>query len=852
VNPNEIGLLFERFVSEERQEPPDIDVDFEHERREEVIQYLYRKYGRDRAAIAATVISYRPRSAIREVGKVLGLTEDVTGALAGTVWGAWGDSIFDDHVRRAGLDPDEPRLRMTLQLAHELIGFPRHLSQHVGGFVLTRKLLIDTVPVGNGAMKDRTFCEWDKDDLHELELMKVDVLALGMLTAIKKSFDMLERDYGRTLTLASVPREDPAVYEMLCEADSLGVFQVESRAQMNMLPRLRPNKFYDLVVEVAIVRPGPIQGDMVHPYLRRRQGLEPIEFPEPAGGDRNELRRVLGKTLGVPLFQEQAMRIAIEAAGFTPDEANQLRRAMATFRHVGTIGTLHAKLVEGMVGRGYNREFAERCFKQIEGFGEYGFPESHAASFALLVYASSWIKLHHPEVFCAALLNSQPMGFYAPAQIVRDAREHQVEVRHPDINASLWNCTLEVRTPLPEGEGGARSAQPSGRVRGYDVESLTPHPPKPDGLGPSLSLRERCDLRHAVRLGFRSIDGFREEWATTLVEEREQGGPYRSIDDLRARARLPAAALDALASADAAQSLQLTRRRALWAAKGLPPAKPAPLFEYAGLREGDGAPPDALPVAPLSDEVIQDYQTLRLSLKAHPLSFLRDTYQALGAITAAETLKVRDGAPCAMAGVVLVRQMPGSAKGVVFMTLEDETGVVNTVVWPSVFEEHRPIAMGARLVLARGRIQRSDNVTHLVVDTLEDRSGDLATLSEAKFDPPFARSDEVTHPMPAKGGGGGLHPKPPSLSSPLRGGGPKGPRGPAAPCGAATPATSAFSPARGSSIDPLSAPPPRTPAAARPASARCTSGRTAARDRWRSNRGSARRTPETPQTEARG
>ena len=722
VNPTEVNLLFERFVSEERQEPPDIDVDFEHERREEVIQHIYERYGRDRAAIAATVISYRPRSAVREVGKVLGLTEDVTGALAGTVWGAWGDSIFEEHVRRAGLDPNEPRLRMTLQLAHELIGFPRHLSQHVGGFVLTRGLLIDTVPVGNGAMKDRTFCEWDKDDLHELELMKVDVLALGMLTAIKKAFDMLERDYGREMTLAAIPRQDDAVFDMLCQADSLGVFQVESRAQMNMLPRLKPRKFYDLVVEVAIVRPGPIQGDMVHPYLRRRNGLEPVEYPAPQGGDPDELKRVLEKTLGVPLFQEQAMRIAIEAAGFTPDEANQLRRAMATFRHVGTIGQLHSKLVDGMVRRGYDRDFAERCFKQIEGFGEYGFPESHAASFALLVYASSWIKLHYPEVFCAALLNSQPMGFYAPAQIVRDAKEHGTEVRQPDINSSDWDCTLELR--------------PSGR----------------SGL----------PLRHAVRLGFRQIDGFRREWAERLAEERLSGGPFVSIDELRARTRLPAAALDALASADAVQSLELSRRRALWAAKGLPAPKPAPLFEFAGLHEGDGQPPDALPVAPLSDEVIQDYQMLRLSLKAHPLSFLRRVYDGLGAVTAERTAKVPDGGACAVAGVVLVRQMPGSAKGVVFMTLEDETGVVNTVVWPSVFETYRPIAMGARLVLARGRIQRSDGVTHLVVESLEDRSGDLADLSEAKFNPPFARSDEVTHPMPAKGGGGGVHPKPPS------------------------------------------------------------------------------------------
>ena len=435
--PSEIDLLFERFISADRREPPDIDVDFEHERREEVIQYLYGRYGRERAAICATVIHYRPRMAIREVGKAMGLKEDVTAGLAGLIWGEGDGEIPDKHIAEAGLDPANPELRQAIGLARQLLGFPRHLSQHVGGFVLTRERLDATVPIHNGAMEDRTFLEWDKDDIDALGMLKVDVLALGMLTAIRKGLDLIEHHYGRSYTLATVPREDPAVYEMLSRADSVGVFQVESRAQMSMLPRLKPACFYDLVIEVAIVRPGPIQGDMVHPYLCRRDGREPVDYPSKA------LEAVLAKTLGVPLFQEQAMQIAIVAAGFTPDEADKLRRAMATFRHVGTIHTFREKFIAGMVGNGYQREFAERCFSQIEGFGEYGFPESHAASFAHLVYVSSWIKRHYPDVFCAAILNSQPMGFYQPAQLVRDAREHGVEVRHPDINLSDWDCTLE-------------------------------------------------------------------------------------------------------------------------------------------------------------------------------------------------------------------------------------------------------------------------------------------------------------------------------------------------------------------------------------------------------------------------
>ena len=478
VNPTEIDVLFDRFVSPERREPPDIDVDFEHERREEVIQYIYARYGRDRAGLAATVISYRARSAVRDVGKAMGLSEDTVSALAGMVWGTTsGGELPEKHVRAAGLDPTDPLLATVLELAHELMGFPRHLSQHVGGFVLTRGPLIEVVPVGNAAMDDRTFIEWDKDDIAALGLLKVDVLALGMLTCIRKAFDLIKLHEGKTLTLASVPREDSEVYDMLCRADSIGVFQVESRAQMNMLPRLKPRTFYDLVIEVAIVRPGPIQGDMVHPYLRRRDGVEAEYYPSPspAHGDKDELKDILGKTKGVPLFQEQAMRIAMVAAKFSDSEVNELRKAMATFRRRGTIGLLEEKMVSRMAARGYDRDFAQRCFNQIKGFGEYGFPESHAASFAHLVYVSSWIKCHHPAAFAAALLNSQPMGFYAPAQIVRDAREHAVEAREADVNLSDWDCTLEA--------GGA-------------------------------------DARPALRLGLRQIDGLQEDEVKKLVAAR--------------------------------------------------------------------------------------------------------------------------------------------------------------------------------------------------------------------------------------------------------------------------------------------------------------------------------------------
>ena len=682
VDPARIDLLFERFVSRERREPPDIDVDFEHERREEVIQYIYRRYGRARAGLAATVISYRGRSAARDVGKAMGLSEDTAAALAGALrdihHDAQREGLAARRLREAGLDPADPQLRRTVALASELLGFPRHLSQHVGGFVLTRGPLEEIVPIGNGAMKDRTFVEWDKDDLEALGLMKVDVLGLGMLTCIRKAFDLLARHKGLHLTLASVPQEDAAVYDMLCRADTVGVFQIESRAQMNMLPRLKPRRFYDLVIEVAIVRPGPIQGDMVHPYLRRRDGLEEVIYPAPAPehGPPDELRRVLEKTLGVPLFQEQAMRLAMEAARFTPDEADALRRAMATFRRRGTLGLLRERMVGRMVARGYDPELAERCFRQIEGFGDYGFPESHAASFALLAYVSSWLKCHHPDAFACALLNAQPMGFYAPAQIVRDAREHGVEVRPVDVNASGWDNGLE--------EAGEEEAE------GY----------------------------HALRLGLRQVGGLRQEDAARIVDARH--APYSDIGTLRHRAGLSVAAIETLAAADAFPSMGLDRRQALWQARALAKAPPLPLFEAAD-EHGEGQEPAvALPAMAEGEQVVEDYRTLRLSLRAHPLSFLRARLAGRGALPAEAMARAGDGERVATAGLVLVRQRPGSAKGVIFMTLEDETGVVNVVVWPNILEQYRRAILGGRLVLVRGRVQRAGAIVHLVAARLDD------------------------------------------------------------------------------------------------------------------------------------
>jgi error-prone DNA polymerase len=712
VDPAEHDLLFARFVSEERREPPDIDVDFEHERREEIIQHIYARYGRERAGIASTVISYRPRSAMREVGKALGLTEDVTARLASTQWGSWGTDIKDEHIRQAGLDPANPSIRRALDLARRLLGFPRHLSQHVGGFVLTRGRLDETVPIGNAAMADRTFIEWDKDDIDELRLMKIDVLALGMLTCIRKAFDLIRGHGGPDLDLAAIPPGDPAVYAMLQRADSLGVFQVESRAQMNMLPRLKPKEFYDLVIQVAIVRPGPIQGDMVHPYLRRRSGQEAVDYPSPAPehGPADELRQVLAKTLGVPLFQEQAMRLAMVAARFTDGEANQLRRAMATFRNVGTIQNFETLMVERMVARGYDRDFAQRCFEQIRGFGSYGFPESHAASFAKLVYISSWIKHHHPAVFACALLNSQPMGFYAPAQIVRDVQEHGVDIRAVDVNHSLYDNSLER-----DGQGAL-----------------------------------------ALRLGFRQVKGLGEAEVGRLVEARGDG--FGGVEELAARARLSAPALRRLAEADAFRSLGLDRRAALWAVRRLPDDAPLPLFAAADARELGEEPTVDLPAMPLGAHVAADYQSLRLSLKAHPMQILRPIFARERIATCAETSAWPDAAFCRTAGVVLVRQRPGAGNAV-FITIEDETGITNVVLWARTFERFRRDVMAARLLLVEGRVQRSpEGVTHLMAERVFDRTRELGRLSDdSALTIELARADEFAHPQQPRGVSG--HPR---------------------------------------------------------------------------------------------
>jgi error-prone DNA polymerase len=707
VDPAKHQLLFDRFISEERKEPPDIDVDFEHERREEVIQYIYARYGRHRAGLCATVIHYRPRMAIREVGKVMGLSEDVTSALARTVWGGWGREISEKHAAETGLDITDPHLRRVLKLTEQMIGMPRHLGQHVGGFILTESPLIETVPIGNGAMPERSFIEWDKDDIDALGILKVDVLALGMLTCIRKCLDLLGAHHGRDLTLATVPREDPETYAMLRKGDSLGVFQVESRAQMNMLPRLRPREFYDLVIQVAIVRPGPIQGDMVHPYLKRRRGAEPVQIPAPAPehGPPDELTSILGRTLGVPIFQEQAMKIALDAAKFSSLEANRLRKAMATFRSRGMVDELQDMMVERMVARGYDRDFAQRCFNQIRGFGEYGFPESHAASFAQLVYVSSWLKCHYPAAFAAALLNSQPMGFYAPAQIVRDAAEHGVRVLPVDVNASLWDCTLE-------GEGED----------------------------------------HALRLGLRQIDGLPENVAAALVAEREAGGVYRNIADLHARTGLSPAHIERLASADAFTSLAISRRQALWDARSLIAAPDLPLFRAAAVREeGAERARTLLPTMPLSEEVVADYQTTRLSLKAHPMAFLRANLAARGFVRAADLRARKFRSMVQVAGVVLIRQRPGSAKGVTFITLEDETGVINLVVWPDLNEKLRKVVMGARLMEVRGRVEYDDAVIHVIAAHLTDATPALHALSDDLLEAPLARADEVNRPTPGRG-----------------------------------------------------------------------------------------------------
>ena len=703
VDPAKIDVLFERFISAARNEPPDIDVDFEHERREEVIQYVYQKYGRDRAGLAATLITYRSRSAIREVGKAMGLSGDVVAALSGMVWGWSSEGIPDQRVREAGLDPRDRNLRLAIDLAATLIGFPRHLSQHVGGFVITRGPLSELVPIENAAMEDRTVIEWDKDDLDALGILKIDILALGMLTCVRKAFDLLEKHRGEAHGLATIPPEVPAVYEMLSRADSLGVFQVESRAQMSMLPRLKPHKFYDLVIEVAIVRPGPIQGDMVHPYLRRRNGLEPVDYPSAA------LEQVLGKTLGVPLFQEQAMQIAIVGAGFTPEDADRLRRSMASFRRNGEIEKFRDQFIGGMIANNYPRDFAERCFSQIEGFGTYGFPESHAASFSLLVYVSAWIKCFHPEVFACALLNSQPMGFYAPAQIVRDAREHGVTVLPVDVNHSLWDCTLE---PLPI---GGKTGDASFETRAADPAS---------------------NNRLALRLGFRQIKGFSEQDASQLVERRGTG--YSDAAALWQQSGLGRFALERLATADALRSMTLDRRQGLWALKALGEA-PLPLFAASLQQQCTSFDPDTeneaitaslLPAMPLGEHVVEDYRSTSLSLKRHPLAFLRRGLTRDGIVTAASLMTLPVDRRVAVAGLVLIRQRPGSAKGVIFITLEDETGIANLIIWPPILERFRRTALGATLLYCRGKLQREEGVIHVVAEDLRDFTPRLQALRE--------------------------------------------------------------------------------------------------------------------------
>lgn len=674
VDPERSDVLFERFISKERNEAPDIDVDFEHERREEVLQYLYAKYGRERAGLAAVVITYCARSAVRDVGKALGMSLDRVDALAKQVEGYRREERLAERCEQVGIAPDSPLGARLIEAVDQIIGFPRHLSQHVGGMVITRGPLCELAPIENAAMEGRTILQWDKNDLDELGILKVDCLCLGMLTAIRKCFALIERHTGRQWTLASIPPEDPRVYDMICQADTMGVFQIESRAQMSMLPRLRPRRFYDLVIEVAIVRPGPIQGQMVHPYLRRRGGEETPSYPN------EEIRAVLDKTLGVPLFQEQAMRLAVVAAGFTPGEADQLRRAMGAWRRPGVIDQFRRKLLAGMQARGLGQLFAEQVFQQIRGFGEYGFPESHAASFALLVYVSAWLKRHYPAAFVAALLNSQPMGFYSPAQLVRDVREHGVRVRPVDVNASDWDCVLET-------DGDASAASP------------------------------------AIRLGFRLVGGLPRREIERLVAARSSG-PFRSFDDVARRSGLSPSLLAKLSEADVFQSLELDRRAALWKSLGQDRAAARqPLF--AGCEEDEEAP--ELPPLPLVEQVFADYRAAGFSLRAHPLSFFRERLAGAGVRMARELSASVPNSYVRVAGLVLLRQRPSTAKGITFVTLEDETGIANIVVRQSIWELFYTVARRSPAWIVQGKLERHQAVTHVVANRIEDLS---ATLSK--------------------------------------------------------------------------------------------------------------------------
>lgn len=692
VNPAKFDLLFERFISSARNEPPDIDVDFEHERREEVIQYIYNKYGRDRAAIVATVTQERQKGALRDVGKVMGLSADMINQLSASVWHFTDDMFNGKYLAEQGLNPKDNHLIKVMQLTRELIGFPRQLGQHTGGFVITQGKLSDMCPIMNARMEDRTCIEWNKDDIDALGFLKIDVLALGMLTCIRKCFDIIKLNYGIQYTLANTPQDDPLVYDMICRADTIGVFQIESRAQQAMLPRLKPRTFYDLVIEVAIVRPGPIQGDMVHPYLRRRDKKEDVEYPS------KELEEILKRTLGVPLFQEQAMKIAIVAAGFTPTEADELRRSMATFKAHGLVSKFEEKLISGMLKNGYTREYAVRVFKQLEGFGSYGFPESHAASFALLVYVSAWLKCHYPDAFACGLLNSMPMGFYQPAQIVIDAKDHGVEVRPVDINYSYWDNTLEEK---------------SGRY---------------------------C----AVRLGYRQVKGLREDDMQLLMNARGKG--YDTMNALRDTG-LSAAALEKLADADAFRSLGLDRRQALWELT----ITDRPLALFNGQPSADTNPELInLPAMSISEHVVQDFAATSLSLKAHPVSFIREKLSQLHNVAAKDLTTCRDGDEIKAAGLVLVRQRPGTASGICFITLEDETGTMNLVVFNHLFEKFRKEILQSKLLMVHGKLQREGDVIHVIVASCYNLSSLLRILTASAEDNlpllTLARADERSAP----------------------------------------------------------------------------------------------------------
>lgn len=696
VDPTKFDLLFERFISSARNEPPDIDVDFEHERREEVMQYIFNKYGRDRAAIVATVTQQHQKGAIRDVGKAMGLSVDTINRLSASVW-EFTDEWFEGKcLSEQGMNAGDQHLKKVLQLTKEFMGFPRQLGQHTGGFVITRGKLCDLVPILNARMQDRTCIEWNKDDIDALGFMKIDVLALGMLTCIRKGFDIAKQHYDLDLTLANIPQDDPVVYEMISHADTIGVFQIESRAQQSMLPRLRPKEFYDLVIEVAIVRPGPIQGDMVHPYLRRRNGEEAVEYPSP------ELKEILHRTLGVPLFQEQAMKIAIVAAGFTPAEADGLRRSMATFKAKGLVTQYQQKLTKGMVQKGYTMEYAQRVFKQLEGFGSYGFPESHAASFALLVYVSSWIKCYYPDVFCCAILNSMPMGFYQPAQLIGDAIKHGVEVRPVDINYSLWDNTLE----------------------------------------------EKAGKYCVLRLGFRQVKGLRQDDCKILVSGRKK--TYSTINEVR-DAAVPEAALEKLAGADAFRSVGLNRRQALWEVS----TKDRPTAMFKGQSAADAANENiSLPVMAPSEQVVQDYAATSLSLKAHPLSFIREKLEQLHIQPTALLATLKNGALVKVAGLVLVRQRPGTAKGICFMTIEDETGFANLVIFPDLFAKFRKEVLLSKLIMVEGRVQIEGEVIHVIVKSCHDFSKLLRKLTASQHQDPdvltLARPDEKSIPTHAQ------------------------------------------------------------------------------------------------------